>query len=165
MIQIKGFHDGEENPLPDFSGVRQAFGGWLFVLIIIAIFSIAMCGATAVKGQSAPDIEFRSLFQIRYAMPDTVQLQHIGYNIRLDARGVECVPLNPAQGVMPAIPVQSWIQGDNGEWIGVTRSGATVTLWNCYGAEMYLEVATGKQVVDFFNMAPAVLTWKERSKM
>jgi len=157
------FHDADDDIGPDFAGARRAIKGCLWVLAIIAVFAVAMCGATVAHGQTSPNVEFRSLFQIRYALPDTVQLQHVGYNIRLNTSGVECVPLNPAMGAMPAIPVQNWIIGDSGEWIGVTRSGGTVTLWSCCGADMYLEIAAASQVVDFYNMAPN-LTWKERDK-
>lgn len=156
------FHDTDEVFI-EMAAIRR--GCILFAIIMALLCLFMFCGAVAAPAQTAPDIEFRSLFQIRYALPDTVQLQHIGYNIRLDSHGVECVPLNPAQGTMPPIPVQSWIQGDSSEWIGVTKSGGTVTLWNCCAGEMYLEIAAGSQVVDFFNMAPAVLTWKERNKM
>lgn len=132
--------------------------------IIAAVLSVSMCAATVAHGQTSPDLQFRSLFQIRYALPDTVQLLHVGYNIRVNAAGVEAVPLNPAVGPLPAIAVQSWITGDAGEWIGITRSGATVTLWGS-GADMYLEIATDREVMDFYNMAPPVLTWKERNKL
>ena len=159
------FHDTDDDIGPDFAGLRRAIKGWLWALAIIAVFAVAMCAATVAKGQNAPNVEFRSLFQIRAALPDTVLLIHTGYNIRVNAAGVECVPLNADTPPGPPIPVQTWIQGDSGEWIGVTRSGATVTLFNCCGASMYLEIETPGQVVNFYNMVPGVLHWKERNKM
>ena len=161
---IQDFHDTDEEG-PDFSNVRTTMRGCLFALALIAIFAVAMCAATVAHGQKSPDIEFKSLFQIRAALPDTVLLIHTGYNIRVNAAGVECVPLNADTPPGPPISVQTWIQGDSGEWIGVTRSGATVTLFNCCGASMYLEIETPGQVVNFYNMVPGVLHWKERNKM
>lgn len=157
------FHDTDEVFL-EMAAIRR--GCLLFAGIMALLCMFMFCGAVVAQGQEAsPDIEFRSLFQIRYALPDTVEIQHIGYNLRVNAAGVECVPLNPAMGSMPSIQVQNWLIGDAGEWIGVTRSGATVTLWSCCGAEMYLEIATDRQVADFYNMAPVSLRWKERNKM
>ncbi len=158
------FHDTDDDIGPDFAGARRVFRGCIWLAIIIAVFSIAMCAATVAKGQAAPNVEFRSLFQIRAALPDTVLLIHTGYNIRVNAAGVECVPLNADTPPGPPIPVQTWIQGDSGEWIGVTKSGATVTLYNCCGASMYMEIETRGQVVDFYSMVPGVLHWKERPK-
>lgn len=158
---IRTFHDNE-NDMPDFDGLRRAIRGWLWLLAALAVFAIAMCSATVANSQTAPDIEFRSLFQIRAALPDTVLLLHEGYNIRIDAAGVECVPLNPAAGTLPTIPVQSWIQGDSGEWIGITKGGATVTVWHQGRPEMYLEIATTTTVMDFYNMLPAVLRWQQQ---
>ena len=164
MIRIDEFHDHDGDIGPDFAGVRRAFKGCIIFALTAAILSVAMCAATVAKGQSAPNVEFRSLFQIRAALPDTVLLIHTGYNIRVNKSGVECVPLNADTPPGPPIPVQNWLQGDSGEWIGVTRSGATVTLYNCCGASMYLEIGTPGQVVDFYNMVPGVLLWKERLK-
>lgn len=147
------YHDTDERPITDgCAGILAA--------IIALMLLFPRCG----HGQS-PDVEFKSLFQIRYAMPDTIQILHVGHNIRLDKSGVECVPINPKMGTMPAIPVQSWLQGDNGEWIGVTKSGGTVTLWDCCGDEMHLQIASGTQEVYFYNMAPSLLTLKGPDKM
>lgn len=151
-----------ENITLEMAAIRR---GCIWFAIITAIISVAMCSATVAHGQNAPNVEFRSLFQIRAALPDTILLIHTGYNIRVNQSGVECVPLNPGMTPGPPIPVQNWLQGDGGEWIGVTKSGATVTLFNCCGAEMFLEIETAGQVVDFYNMVPAVLHWKERNKM
>ena len=49
---IRTFHDTDENPLPDFSGIRTAFGGWLWALAALAVFVVAMCGATVAHGQT-----------------------------------------------------------------------------------------------------------------
>ena len=160
MITHEEYHDNDEPPF-EMAAIRR---GCIWFAIITAIISVAMCAATVAHGQASPNVEFRSLFQIRAALPDTVLLIHIGYNIRVNAAGVECVPLNPDTPPGPPIPVQNWIIGDSGEWIGVTRSGATVTLYNCCGASMYLEIETQGQVVDFYNLVPGVLHWKERPK-
>lgn len=154
----------EHQIMPDFAGARRVFRGCLLFGCIMAIVCLLLF-CSAVKAHGQPDIEFKSLFQIRAALPDTVFLIHTGYNIRVNAAGVECVPLNADTPPGPPIPVQNWLQGDSGEWIGVTRSGATVTLYNCCGASMFLEIATAGQVVDFYNMVPGVLHWKERNKM
>lgn len=61
-----------------------------FLAFVLAIWAFR-CAAQ-------PDAEFRSLFQIRRVIPDTVQILHIGYNLRVTAAGVECVPTNPANG-------------------------------------------------------------------
>lgn len=127
----------------------------LFILLLSMMFAL-----TATKCAAQPDTEFRSLFQIRYAMPDSVQLIHFGYNLRVNSAGVECIPINPAYGTEPPISVQSWIQGDGGEWIGVTKSGGTVTLYGA-GPGMYLEVISKTEILQLFNMAPAVLTLKD----
>ncbi len=155
----------ENNIMPDFAGARRVFRGCLLFGGIMALICLFMfCGAVAAHGQKAPDVEFKSFFQIRAALPDTVLLIHTGYNIRVNAAGVECVPLNADTPPGPPIPVQNWIIGDAGEWIGVTRSGGTVTLFSCCGPAMYLEIETSGQVMDFYNMVPQVLHWKERPK-
>ena len=66
-------------------------------------------------------------------------------------------------GSMPAIPVQTWIRGDAGEWIGVTKSGATVTLWGV-GQAQYLEIDSGREVLFLYYGAPALLTLKMDEK-
>jgi len=126
-----------------------------FLAFVLAIWAFR-CAAQ-------PDAEFRSLFQIRRVIPDTVQILHIGYNLRVTAAGVECVPTNPANGSMPAISVQTWIRGDAGEWIGVTKSGATVTLWGV-GQAQYLEIDSGREVLFLYYGAPALLTLKMDEK-
>ena len=160
MLTHEEYHDNDE-PAFEMAAIRR---GCIWFAIITAIISVAMCSATVAHGQNAPNVEFRNLFQIRAALPDTILLIHTGYNIRVNQSGVECVPLNPGMTPGPPIPVQNWLQGDGGEWIGVTKSGATVTLFNCCGAEMFLEIETAGQVVDFYNLVPGVLHWKERNK-
>lgn len=68
------FHDTDEVFL-EMAAIRR---GCLWFAGIMALLCLFMfCGAVVAQGQESPDIEFRSLFQIRYAMPDTVQIQHI----------------------------------------------------------------------------------------
>jgi hypothetical protein len=136
-----------------------AFGRFnigLLALTFVMVLWVAKCHC------QPAEMHFQSFFQIRYALPDTVQLLHIPYNVTVSKIGVQSVPINGSG--QTTIPVQNWIAGDAGEWIGVTKSGATVTVYG-QGPTMYLEIKTANNVLDMYNGCPQVLTWKDRTKL
>lgn len=61
---ITKFHDTDESPLPDFSGLRKALGGWLWALAALAVFVVAMCGATVAHGQTHFEFNAKSVYLI-----------------------------------------------------------------------------------------------------
>lgn len=94
---IRTFHDTDENPLPDFSGIRTAFGGWLWALAALAVFVVAMCGATVAHGQTdfvspfhfvvtTPQPGSKSITDI-YHVPTHVVITEATVSIGVDAEG------------------------------------------------------------------------------
>lgn len=94
---ITKFHDTDENPLPDFSGIRTAFSGWLWALAVLAIFAVAMCGSVAAHGQTdfyspfhfvvtTPQPGSASITDI-YHVPTHVVITEATVSIGVDAEG------------------------------------------------------------------------------
>lgn len=141
---------------------EQRAAGFRRFMIRLAFLAFVMLVWLAKCHCQPAEMHFQSFFQIRYALPDTVQLLHIPYNVTVSKIGVQSVPINGSG--QTTIPVQNWIAGDAGEWIGVTKSGATVTVYG-QGPTMYLEIKTENNVLDMYNGCPQVLTWKDRTKL
>lgn len=119
---------------------------------------LLLTALTAAAQKPGPDVQFQSLFQIRAALPDTIDLIHIAYNISITPDGVEVLKVTPPVGPPIWHAVPAWVEED-GRWIGVTRDGVTL-IWDTSGPEAFLEIASHRQVMDMYVMAPVVLRWK-----
>lgn len=126
----------------------------------IIITSIILTALSATAQKPGPDVQFKSLFQIRAASPDTIELIHIAYNISITPDGVEVLKITPPVGQPTTHKVETWVQ-ETGRWIGVTRDGVTLT-WDTSGPEPFFEIASHRQVLDMYVMAPVVLRWEKR---
>lgn len=122
------------------------------------LFLILLAALTAGAQAPGPDVQFQSLFQIRAALPDTVELLHISYNISITPQGVEMMKVSQPVGKPEQFSVPNCVE-ENGRWIGVTKEGITI-IWDTSRAEHFLEIATHRQVLDMYVMAPAKLTWE-----
>jgi hypothetical protein len=123
--------------------------------LIIPLLLIAISAASQTTG---PNVQFKSLFQIRAALPDTIELIHIAYNISITPQGVEILKVTPPVGQPQQIPVPAWVE-ENGKWVGITKDGITV-IWDTTQEEPFLEIATPRQVLDMYVMAPVRLRWE-----
>lgn len=124
------------------------------------ILFFLLLAATATAQQPGPNVQFHSLFQIRAALPDTIELLHIGYNVTLRPDGVEVIKTSPPVGPPIRHTVPLWVEDPPGRWIAVTREGLTFT-WDTTQAEPFFEIASQRQVLDMYVMAPPRLLWKE----
>lgn len=129
----------------------------LFILFVSLVFSL-----TATKCAGQPATQFRSLFQVEHTESEVV-LYHAAYNLTVDAAGVECVPVNPAAGVYPAIPVTGWKYNETGDWQGKAAGGAVI-LHNAGTPGVYLEIIGKNRITFFYNQAPARLVLDKRDK-
>lgn len=128
----------------------------------LLLFLLLVAATAGAQDATPPNTAFRSLFQIRAAMPDTIELWHAAYNITLSATGAELVPISG--GVVHQLLLREAWQPTERGWSANTLEGFLLT-WDTAAAEPFFEIATGRQVVDYYINAPARLQWQQWPKM